>query len=224
MRPLAEIADAAVRVFLDKGYRAAGIGDVSAALGLSHGAVYTYARSKQALLHLALLRTLDPPAVDRLTAPVDLPGLGGMDRLAVDWPLALPVLAAAAADPAGTGLGPVVDELYGYVEQRRPTLALVERCAPDLPELFQWYFVEQRRSVFAALGAYLGGRIDAGLLAPVPDVPVAARFVVESIAWFAMHRHGDQDSAELSDDDCRTGVRHLLLAAFPTVRTKGRRS
>jgi hypothetical protein len=48
----------------------------------------------------------------------------------------------------------------------------------------------------------------------VPDVPVAARFIVETIAWFAMHRHGDPDSATLSDDACRRTVHHLLLAAF----------
>jgi hypothetical protein len=37
---------------------------------------------------------------------------------------------------------------------------------------------------------------------------------VETIAWFAMHRHGDLDSAMLDDDTCRSTVRHLLLAAF----------
>jgi hypothetical protein len=37
---------------------------------------------------------------------------------------------------------------------------------------------------------------------------------VETIAWFAMHRHGDPDSAMLDDDACRRTVRHLLLTAF----------
>ncbi|MFD7165244.1 hypothetical protein [Streptomyces violascens] len=66
-------------------------------------------------------------------------------------------------------------------------------------------------------GAYLAARIAAGLLRPVPDVPVAARFIVETVAWFAMHRHGDPDARMLSDDDCRRTVRHLLIAAFPTT-------
>jgi hypothetical protein len=48
----------------------------------------------------------------------------------------------------------------------------------------------------------------------MPDVPVAARFIVETIAWFAMHRHGDADSAMLTDEDCRRTVRHLVPAAF----------
>jgi AcrR family transcriptional regulator len=211
-------------VFLDKGFRAAGITDVSAALGLSHGAIYTYARSKQALLYLALLRVLDPGRLDGLTVPVETPDTGTVTALAESWTAPLPVLAAAAADPAGTELGPVVDELYAFIEDKRIALQLVERCAADLPELAQWYFVERRRAMIARLGDYLAARIDLGLLNPVPDVPVAARFVVETIAWFAMHRHGDPDSAMLADDDCRTGVRHLLLTAFPPASAKERRS
>ena len=54
-RPLAEVAEAAGLVFTDKGFGDAGISDVAAALGLSHGALYTYVESKQALLYLALL-------------------------------------------------------------------------------------------------------------------------------------------------------------------------
>jgi hypothetical protein len=61
-------------------------------------------------------------------------------------------------------------------------------------------------------------RIEAGVLRAVPDVPVAARFVVETVAWFAMHRHDDPDSAMLSDDDCRRGVRDLVAASFALER------
>jgi AcrR family transcriptional regulator len=60
-------------VFTAKGFRPAGVSDVATELGLSHGAVYTYADSKQALLYLALLRALDPDAVDGLEAPVATP-------------------------------------------------------------------------------------------------------------------------------------------------------
>jgi AcrR family transcriptional regulator len=72
-RPVAEIAEAAARVFMAKGYRAAGISDVSAALEMSHGAVYTYARSKEALLYLALLRLAGPGELAGLEIPVATP-------------------------------------------------------------------------------------------------------------------------------------------------------
>ncbi|MGK4578646.1 TetR/AcrR family transcriptional regulator [Kitasatospora sp. HPMI-4] len=220
-RPLSQIADAAVRVFITKGFRPAGISDVAGALGLSHGAVYTYADSKQALLYLALLRVLDPQAVESLRPPVTAPPPERIVTEVKAWAAAhsgFADLARSLGRPpgpsAGRELAEIVEGIYGFVEQNRTVLALFDRCSADLPELAQWYFVETRRGMLARLGEFLSARIDAGLLRPVPDVPAAARFIVETIAWFAMHRHGDPDSAMLSDEDCRRTVRHLVPAAF----------
>jgi AcrR family transcriptional regulator len=253
-RPLTEVADAAVRVFTDKGYRPAGISDVARELGLSHGAVYTYADSKQALLYLALLRVLDPEAAAGLTTPVVAPpterivetvkvwaaergGFAGLRAMLAEPPadaepaaeplaksaagLSAEPLAEPPAEPspesaaqARDELARIVDGIYGFIEDNSVALKLFARCSEDLPELTQWYYVETRRGLLEALGTYLRARIDAEVLRPVPDVPVAARFVVETVAWFAMHRHGDPDSAMLSDADCRRSVKDLVAAAF----------
>ena len=223
VRPLAEVADAAIRVFTRKGFREAGISDVSAALGLSHGALYTYVDSKQALLYLALLRAVQPDAVHELPIPVTAPQTRDIVSLLESWTASQaafsgldsatrPVAQLTAAD-----FGDVIDALYGFVERHRQVLQLVGRCAADLPELAQWYFVQRRRATLEQLGEYLRRRIAAGEFRPVPDVPTAARFIVETIAWFAMHRHGDQDSAMLDDDTCRRTVRQLLLNTFRTA-------
>lgn len=223
VRPLTEVADAAVGVFTDKGFRSAGISDVSAALGLSHGALYTYVDSKQALLYLALLRAVQPEAVHTLAIPVTARPAREIVALVKAWAAgqaeaAWPAAARASGYPAtrliDQELGGIIDALYGFIEGHRQVLKLVARCAADLPELAQWYFVQQRRAMLGQLGKYLRQRIRAGELSPVPDVPAAARFIVETIAWFAMHRYGDPDSAMLDDDACRRTVRHLLLAAF----------
>ncbi|MEV4599871.1 helix-turn-helix domain-containing protein [Amycolatopsis sp. NPDC049253] len=219
-RPVGEIAEAAARVFIAKGYQAAGVSDVSAALGLSHGAVYTYAKSKEALLYLALLRLIRPDALDTLATPVPTPTPEEIVALIDGWATddsGLPALAASAGRrqrPVADELGAIVDELYGFIERNRHLLALVERCAADLPELAQYYFVQRRRGMLDTLAAYLTRRIRSGAVSAVPDVPAAARFIVETIAWFAWHRLGDPDSASLDDDACRATVRHLVLAAF----------
>lgn len=217
VRPLAEIADAAVRVFIGKGFRDAGISDVSAALGLSHGALYTYVESKQALLYLALLRSVQPPAVDSLALPVTAPPPDDIVTLLQSWTASQNVdlsLFDTAGRDTEAELGAIIDTMYGFIERNRLTLQLIERCARDLPELAQWYFIQTRRSALDSLAKYLSTRIDSGDLRPVPDVPAAARYINETIAWFAMHRHGDADSAMLTDEACRATVRHLLLAAF----------
>ena len=213
-------------MFIAKGYRAAGVSDVATALGLSHGAVYTYARSKEALLYLALLRLTRPDSLRELEIPVatptereivalidtgddeDLGGPSGLTR----------ALSGRRNVPVAEEFGAIIDELYSFVEHNRMLLALIERCARDLPELARFYFVERRRASIDALGDYVRRRVRSGALRPVPDIPAAARFIVETIAWFAWHRIGDPDSAMLDDDACRATVRHLLLSAFLSDR------
>jgi AcrR family transcriptional regulator len=227
VRPLAEIADAAVAVFTAKGFRPAGISDVAAALGLSHGALYTYVDSKQALLYLALLRAMEPATVAGLAVPLVAPPAAEIVAVVEKWAAnqALVTLATPAdgelTRPIEDEFGEIVDLIYGFIERNRHILKLVAGCAADLPELARWYFVERRRAMFAGIADYLARRIGSGHLRPVPDLPSAARFVVETCAWFAMHRHGDPDSRMLNDDDCRRTVRHLLLAAFLSPPAQG---
>jgi hypothetical protein len=185
--------------------------------------------SKQALLYLALLGMLQPDALDALTVPVPTPAPQEIVALVDAWANAqtgVGELARANADPAAgrsadEELVGIIDELYDFIDGNRELISLVEQCAADLPDLAQWYFVERRRTMLRQLGEYLDARISAGRLRPVPDVPTAARFIVETAAWFAMHRHGDPDSAMLDDQMCRRTVRHLLMAAFLPVPGEG---
>jgi AcrR family transcriptional regulator len=219
VRPLAEVADAAMGVFADKGFRPAGISDVAAALGLSHGAVYTYVEGKQALLYLALLRATRPDAVTELSLPVGTPPVETIVAVMETWvkeqeAFGIGVRQRPDERSAADELALVVDTVYDFIDGNQLVLTLVARCAEDLPELGQWYFVERRRGMVAEIGEFLRTRIAAGTLRPVPDVPAAARFIVETIAWFAMHRHGDPDSAMLDDETCRRTVHDLVVAAF----------
>lgn len=216
---MSEIATAAARVFTVKGYKAAGISDVATVLGLSHGALYTYVDSKDALLSLAFLHLAKPDALDEMTIPVSTPGRAKIVDIDAQpaVPATSPALAAALdrrTRPVAEELGGIIDELYAYIEGHQELLALVESCARDIPELAEWHFVRGRRGLLGQLGDYLGRRIKSGHLPPVPDIATSARFIVETIAWFAWHRQGDPDSSMLNDDDCRRTVRHLLLAAF----------
>jgi len=219
-RSLADIAAAAARVFTQRGYREAGISDVAKALGLSHGALYTYVRSKEALLYVALAWTIEPGLLTELPTPVRLSAEEEIVALARRWTdgEGFPKLAAALArrrvPSAREEFGEIVDELYTFIETNRDVLALVAQCARELPEMFEFWFVQRRRSHFDALSGYLGKRIRSGHLRAVPDTPTAARFIAETVAWFAWHRLGDPDSAMLSDEKCRATVRHLVLSAF----------
>jgi AcrR family transcriptional regulator len=219
-RSLADIAGAAAKVFTQRGYRETGISDVSKALGLSHGALYTYVQSKEALLYVALAWSIRPDLLDDLDIPVQLPAEEEIVALARRWADGedFPRLAAALARrrvrSAREEFGEIVDELYSFIETNRDVLALVAQCARELPEMFRFWFVQRRRGHFDALGMYLRKRIQSGHLRDVPDVPTAARFIAETVAWFAWHRLADPDSAMLTDELCRATVHHLVLNAF----------
>src|ERR1700733_5932227 len=130
VRPLAEVADAAVRVFTDKGFRPAGPPDVAAALGLSHGALYTYVDSKQALLYLALARAVQPEIVAGLPVPVTAPPPEQVVAMLITWARAQnqEALQAGTGGPgtwqAERELGAIVDALYGFVERNRRAIQL----------------------------------------------------------------------------------------------------
>ncbi len=218
---LSEVGRAARVVFTEKGFKRALISDVTDELGLSHGAIYGYVESKAALFHLAVLSAIGVEW-DEVDLPVPVPTVPLSDvfvRLAQWSPqTTFPELDAGLHRRRATAVGEefsaIIDECYGAVERNRMLLTLIERCAADIPELAEIYFRTWRRDLVSDLATYLSRRIRAGSLYPVPNAATAARFIVETIAWFAMHRKRDPDSFMISDDDARATVRTLLVNAF----------
>ena len=207
-------------MFIQKGYRRALLTDVGTDLGLSHAILYRYVQSKEALFQLALLYALDPEAIEAVAVPLATPPKGQTLGLVKAWAAdraRFPLLDAAAddlaADPA-TELAGIIGECYDFVERNRRLLALIERSAADVPELYEFYFGELRAAYFSKLASYVQRRTATGQLRLVPDAIAAARFITESIAWFAWHRKADAYSSMISDAQARQTVRELLLAAF----------
>jgi hypothetical protein len=60
--------------------------------------------------------------------------------------------------------------------------------------------------------------VASGHFAPVPDPEVAARFVIETVAWFANHRYGDYDGAQIPDDVAEETVVQLVTAGLVRAR------
>jgi AcrR family transcriptional regulator len=217
-------------MFTEKGYRRALMTDVGARLELSHALLYRYVESKEALFELALRYAMDPDAVSTLKTPLPTPPPGRTLAVVKGWAkerASFPVLGAAlgARVPGDVAdeLGAIIDELYLFFAHNRRVLALIERSAPDIPELYRFYFLQRRRALLAQLAEYLERRMASGDLRSVSDIGVAARFLVESVVWFAWHRKDDPDSAMIGDEPARQVVKELLMAAFVPPPTRRRR-
>jgi AcrR family transcriptional regulator len=217
------LRDAAQAVFAAKGLRRARMADVARALGVSTGSLYNYVESKEALFHWLLeLGPGDSPVGTPARLPIPTPAPGATEkrlRAALAEGMRLPALDAALArrrvGDAHAELGGIVRELYARMERTRGPGSAIERSAIDQPELFEIYFRGARRALFAALARYVERRARSGHFAAVGDPVVAARFIVETVAWFGWHRFRDPDPETLPDPDTvRDEIVRRIVASF----------
>ena len=221
---LEQLIESAARVFAEKGYARAQMSDIARLMGVSQGALYNYVESKEALFALLINPALAQRAADgqpRLPVPTPSPGatVNALRReLAkrTELPRLARALEAERREDPGTELAEVVEELYGVVAESWSTAAAIERSALDEPELARAYFLEARRSVIDRMTAYLEARIAGGEFRAVPDPATAARLIIESVTWFARHRHGDPDSGTIDDQrGCATVVDFVVGSLVP---------
>ena len=118
----------------------------------------------------------------------------------------------------------IVRELYARIHETRRAGAVIERAALDLPEIFQVYFLGVRRELFEKMAPYVRTRQAADQFESSEHPAVVARFVVESVAFFASHRYQDPAIPPGDDDQVRETVVALVVRALlgPSKRRKGR--
>jgi AcrR family transcriptional regulator len=218
---LGSIAAAGTRVFGRLGYRRAHMADVAADAGLSTGAVYSYVESKEALFHLVFAHGFGLLGEGAPPLPVAAPPFGDtLDLIAqgLRKGAATPLLRAALHEPdpadARAELTAIVEERYAMTERLWPLLAVIERCAVDLPELDEFYFGRGRRAHIGQLGRYVQQRSASGHFRPQADPAITARLVTEAITWFAWHRREDRDAALYDDATARRAVTEFVRDAL----------
>ncbi|MHB0884502.1 MAG: TetR/AcrR family transcriptional regulator [Bacillota bacterium] len=216
-----QILKAAAKVFISRGYRRTTMADIAREMGVAPGTVYLYVESKEALFHLLAMRTLvnPPAALPELPVPTPPPGATiAMLRQAMSLEEYMPRLAAVLAGRPSAqkidDLEVVIGELYDKAYAHRVGINLIENSAIDWPDMADVFFGGLRRQLIAALMQYIELGIAAGEIRAVPDVDVAARFVLETVAWFAIHRHGDPGTKDFSDEAAREGVIDLVAASL----------
>jgi AcrR family transcriptional regulator len=223
-----EVIGAAVRVFARDGYRSAHMSDVARAAGLSEAALYRYVDGKEDLFVLAIRHALllEPlPGEDEPAGvfPLKAPDLAEMIRQAREFVAAEVPFGALAdalhtdgtADPAAE-LELILRELFSLEEQTAQAADMIERSARELPELADLLNSGLRRPVLDALTRYLDGRAQAGQLRRTPDSAATARLVLETLTWFARHRHSDPFGAAIGSELAQqTAVDALLHALVP---------
>ena len=100
---------------------------------------------------------------------------------------------------------------------------MIERSARDLPVLAELFRNQWSSPLFRRVEGFLRSRMDRRELRQVDDVKVAARFVIETITWFARHRFHDLDGYRLDETRTEATVVELIVSAFSLQWTEKRR-
>jgi AcrR family transcriptional regulator len=216
---LFRLVEVATSVFIDQGFQRTRMEDVAEVLGIAKGTMYLYVESKDALFDL-VCRCADRPFVAPTELPVKAPPTGSTIRYIIERLAAGQTVAALAEGRGRPRLQPaeelatIIGELYDTLHTNRVGIKLVDRSARDIPELGEIWFGGARGILVDALSTFLSRRARSGKLRDLPDARVAARFVVETCAFWAVHRHWDAGREDTDEQEVRAAVVDLVTSAL----------
>ena len=202
--------------FARHGLRRTHMSDIADAYGASVGNLYNYVASKETLFDLVLRRALD---VRGYELPRDLPAPHQTPQDTVRWlrrrldfKSDFPVLESAARaphpDPAA-----IASELFDVSSALAPGFEVIERSAPDVPELLA-LFLSLRRGLITRLVRWIDAAAGAGAVRPVEDPEATARLLLEAALWASQRRRRDRESRTIADAAARAALVDLAAAAL----------
>jgi AcrR family transcriptional regulator len=220
------LIDAGTAIFVAQGYRRTQMQDIADALGVAKGTVYGVVASKEALL-LACVRFADgiEPPPDANSWPLPSPSAGELvelvaERLTEVSELALHHLAEAEGGEAGEEIELIVTDFMRRLVRHRSAIKLVDRCAPEIPELAQLWFGAGRAQLVGELRDYLTRRAEQGLVrltASSAHWDVVARTIVETCVLWAVHLQWDPAPAEYRTTHADDEIAGVLSAMFASA-------
>ena len=217
-----QLVDCATAVFIERGYTLTQMADVATALGVAKGTLYLYVESKDALFDLVARYADTPrPFAKKPSIPVRTPKPGATlryvrERIAegrVPATLAKALHGGRVAD-ARAEFGAIVRELYDTLAANRRGIKLLDRSARDYPELAALWFEGGRGGLIALLTQYLDDRVRRRAFQSVPDTAVAARLIIETVTFWAVHRHSDPHPQVVDEAVAKDTVVQFLAHAF----------
>jgi hypothetical protein len=107
-------------------------------------------------------------------------------------------------------MGKVIGELYDLVFANRHRIKLLDRCL-DHPELANLWQTQGREQPRRAIARYIEQRIAVGQIRPVPNIRLAARIVIETVATWAVHIHWDRAPEVFELEDMRSSAIDFLV-------------
>jgi len=218
---LERLVDCATEVFIEQGYARTQMADVATALGVAKGTLYLYVESKEALFDLVARYADTEPPMQWPPLAVRTPKPGATvkyvrERLAQSGipPALVKALAQRRTADIRAELEAITRELYEAVARNRRGIKLLDRSARDYPELAALWFEGGRGGLIELLTKYLEDRMRRKLLRPLPDATVAARLLIETVVFWAVHRHWDPHPQTVDESVAKETVVRFVVGAL----------
>ena len=107
----------------------------------------------------------------------------------------------------------MLTEIFRLLARHRTVIRLFDACAKDRPEIAEVWYATGRRGALAGLAAYLDDRTERGWLRRFPDSAAANRLVLETLTFWAVHRHWDPSPDPFDPQRVeRTAISFLVAA------------
>jgi AcrR family transcriptional regulator len=198
-----DIVQAAIRVLSLKGYRLTQMDEIAEQAKVSKATLYYYFKNKTHLFQYVLEHggpnadaSLPPPETTSSVSEKDLLQLL-KKRLKEDTSLNS-IKACMGVEPKRIDLAneiaAIAEELWDLTERNRVQIIILERSFLEFPELAEIFDTYARGRILKQLCDYLALRIKRGVIRAPHSVPVTARFVLESVAWFGKRAMGGPPS------------------------------
>jgi AcrR family transcriptional regulator len=212
---LEKLINAAAEAFVANGYERTQMDDVATRLGVSKGTIYRSVDSKESLLAAVLMFGDAPeqlPEAGSLDA-IDLAALSDIvrDQLAVAiGRLAIARPEAGPLDDFGDEVQRLALDQYAILAEHRVRIMVLDRCAPEIPEVAgEWY--DSGRYVVEELWV---AALERSSTPTSVDVHVLARTIVELITLWAVKMPWDPAPRPYVADAgpaCARLVRNLVM-------------
>jgi AcrR family transcriptional regulator len=214
-----QLIGVATRIFIARGYRLTQMSDIAESLGVAKGTLYGYVESKEALFDAAVRfadGNAELPTVSDLPLRTPAPGQTVAyvrHRVAVesaDLMLAQVVSGSRVFRDVGDEIEAVLSDLYRRIARNRLALKLVDSCAADYPDLARAWFLEGRSAQVQMLAELLSSRGAKKRYRRVGELEVVARTLIETVAFWALHRHFDPSPQMIDDSSAERAVIDLV--------------
>jgi AcrR family transcriptional regulator len=228
LRSLDEFAQAGVQCFLRGGYRLTQVADVSAAMGMSAGAIYRYIEGKEALFDISVHYAAHLPISEK-HIPVKVGSIDDTIRavrmVAGRWkerPHLNQALASKKAKDLRLEAANIGIEIYDLLSSYADFIGLLNRCAHDIPELLQVFNEEIKTPLFADIATWFQRRSGVDSKRSGGQSAAVARAALEAVAWLANVRKRDETASSITDEQARVAASSMFVNLFPVEAAQKR--